>query len=119
MPSSERNQAQSESLRTQGNAAYKAKRSVSEMPREEANPGRLFERLTNIPLSRSVDRYKDAVELYALAIVADPSSAFAYGNRAAALYMLDDYDAALLDSELAIARDSSQAKNYLRSVVLR
>lgn len=59
--------------------------------------------------------YEKAKQCYSSAIYHCPGCAVYYGNRSAALMMLNDYTAALDDCTRAVQLDESFTKGYLRA----
>ncbi len=80
----EERQANAESLKEQGNKAFK-----------EAS-------------------YRDAIKYYTLAIAHNNTSAVLYSNRAAAHLRLEEYGSSLADAELAIKNDPAYIKAHYR-----
>ena len=58
--------------------------------------------------------YKDAIDMYGMAILLDPSNPSFLLNRAAAYLMLLQYKECIEDCEKSIELDSNNAKGYFR-----
>ena len=59
--------------------------------------------------------YEEACDLYTKAIFHNPNNAGYYGNRSAALLMLEQYQRALEDAVKSIKLDEQFVKGYLRA----
>ena len=59
--------------------------------------------------------YEEAYDLYTKAIFHNPNNAGYYGNRSAALLMLEQYQGALEDAVKSIKLDEQFVKGYLRA----